>query len=286
METMSGNKKILISVGAFVIVLLLLVAGLAILKKNGGDEKPPETTTRAEIPIVQEEKTHSEYETNTQPVTNTQPATTVPVTNEQTTAVPVTEVQMSDAEARQINAFISGEYYISSTMIADGTSNDIDIAIRGSDFYTTVDMDGMKMGIMFLNDNIYIINKDQKKYIDFNSIAMMTGNQLDFDMDELKEVAAVFDLSVYNFKEFDQAYVDLDGQTANRYRYYSDEISIYFYFVDDVLKKVEHANADGAIATTFVVKEFSPTIPSGMMSLIGLKKSTIFTFFGEDFLLQ
>ena len=283
METTNSNKKIFISLGGFSLALLLLVIGLAILNKAGGDEKPPETTTRAEIPVIQEEESTQNIDVE---YTSQEATTTVPVTEAPTTSVPVTDVQISDAEARHIQAFITGKYYISSTMIADGTSNDIDIAIRGTDFYTTVDVDGVKMGIMFLGDNIYMINTQEKKYLDFNSIAMMTGNQLDFDMDELKEVASVFDLSVYNFTGFDQAYVDLDGQTANRYRYYADEISIYFYFVDDVLKKVEHANKDGAIATTFIVKEFSPTIPSGMMSLVGLKRATLFNFFGEDFILQ
>ena len=280
METTNSNKKILISVGAFALALLLLVTVLAVLKKTGGDEKPAETTTRAEIPYVQEDETVQNVENNTQV------STTAPVTTAPTTAAPVTNVQISEAEGRQIQAFISGNYYISSTMIADGTSNDIDIAIRGTDFYTTVDMDGVKMGIMFLGDNIYMINLEEKKYLDFNSVAMMTGNQIDFDMDELKEVASVFDLTVYNFKGYDQAVVELDGQSANRYRYFADDISIYFYFVDGVMKKVEHANADGVVATTFIVKEFSPTIPSGMMSLVGLKKATIFNFFGEDFLMQ
>ena len=280
METNNSNKKILISFGAFALILVLLITVLAVLKKTGGDEKPAETTTRAQIPYVQQEESVQNTENNTQV------STTAPVVNDQTTSVPVAEMQMSENESRQIQAFISGKYYISSTMIADGTSNDIDIAIRGTDFYTTVDVDGIKMGIMFLGDNIYMINLEEKKYLDFKTISMMTGNQLDFDMDELKEVASVFDLSVYNFTGYDQAEVDLDGQKANRYRFFADDISIYFYFVDGVMKKVEHANKNGEVATTFVVKSFSPDIPAGMMSLTGLKKATIFNFFGEDFIMQ
>ena len=50
------------------------------------------------------------------------------------------------------------------------------------------------------------------------------------------------------------------------------------------MKRVDYGDANGVITTTILVKEFSATIPAGMMSLTGLKKSNLFTFFGEEFM--
>ena len=189
-------------------------------------------------------------------------------------------------EGKQIAAYISGKYYISATMIADGTESDMNIAIRGTDFYTTMDMDGMNMGIMFRGEKMYLINLNDKKYLDFDSISALMGSEMDFDMASLKEVASVLDLSSYNFQGFEQSKVDFEGQTANCYRYYADELSIFFYFVNGKLEKVEYGDAEGNMTTSIDVKEFSPEIPSDTFSLVGLKASTIFDFFGTELMQQ
>lgn len=267
MKSLSGNKKIIISISGFVLVMVLLVVGLLFLGKN-------DTTTHTELPS----------ETGTVSYEN-------PDENDEGTTAATPDYsglfeKIDITEGKQIEAYISGKYYISATMYADDTSTDMDIAISGSDFHTTMDMDGMKMGIMFRGDKVYLINANEKKYMDFDSISALMGSEMDFDMSSLKEVTAVLDLSKYNFQGFEQSKVDFEGQTANCYRYYADELSIFFYFVDGELKQIDYGDADGNVATSIDVKEFSPEIPSNMLTLIGLRQSTIFDFFGAELMQQ
>ena len=270
MNSYNGNKKIIVIILVFFAVIGMMTAGLIALSNADFSIKQEPTTTvnadsQGSVNLIPEDENYTSTVNNP----------------EETTSSGIT---IADVEAQQIQAFISGKYYISSVMVADGTETDMDIAISGTDFYTTMDVDGIEMGMMFRDDNIYLINISEKKYIDFKTIATLMGSQMDFDISELKEVAAVFDLSVYNFHSCDYEETEYEGQPANCYKYYADEISIYFYFVDGVMKRVDYGDANGTINTQIIVNEFSSTIPAGMMSLTGLKKSTLFTFFGDEFL--
>ena len=114
----------------------------------------------------------------------------------------------------------------------------------------------------------------------------MVGSETDLDMSELSEITDVLDLSAYNFNNYEESQVDFEGQTANCYKYFSEDISIHFYFVENELRQVDYGDADGVVTTSITVNEFSPTVPSEMLSLNGLKPSTIFDFFGTDLLQQ
>lgn len=268
MKSLSGNKKIIISIAGFVLVMVLLVVGLMFLGKN-------DTPAHTEMPSETDSVVYENPDENDE-------STTVPVTHDYSGLFE----KLDATEGKQIQAYISGKYYISATMNSDGTSSDMDIAISGSDFHTTMDMDGIKMGVMFRGDKVYLINANEKKYLDFASISAMMGSEMNFDMESLKEVTSVLDLSKYNFQGFEQSKVDFKGQTASCYRYYADELSIFFYFVDGELKQVDYGDADGNVATSIDVKKFSPEIPSDMLTLIGLRPSTIFDFFGADLMQQ
>lgn len=273
MNGFSGNKKIIISIAVFLLIIAVLTGGLLVLRNNDDNNTPAETTSG-----IYNSEYNSGYENNEY---HSEGTTAVSPTD-----LPAMNVQIDANEGKQIQAYISGKYYISATMYTDGVASDIDLAISGTDFHTTMTMEGMKMGILFRNDNVYLINEIEKKFIDFKSIAALTGTEMDFDMAELREIADVLDLSKYQFKGFDQSEVDLNGQTANCYRYYADELSVFFYFVDGELRQVDYGDANGEVATSISVKDFSPTIPSNMLSLIGLKQATIFDFFGEEFMQQ
>ena len=268
MNRLDGNKKILISIVGFMVVISAVIGVLLMLSGTGDDNYPP--VNSSDIYKPQESTGISEEDTSS--------AT-------QTTS-PAMNLQISATEGEIIEAYISGSYYISGTMYSDGVSTDMDLAIDGQDFHTTVDMDGVNMGIMFRSNKVYVINSNEKKYIDFDSIAALIGGQMDFDLSELKEVTSVLDLSEYQFKGVDQSKVDFEGETANCYRYYTDEISIWFYFVAGNLRQIDLGNANGDVATSISVKAFSPYVPSNMLTLSGLRQATIFDFFGADLMQQ
>lgn len=265
MNGLSGNKKILISIVGFVLVMAIGVGVLFILGANS--DKQPE-----ELPDVSSA-------VNTEDMSNVSAA--VPETD-----FPEMNFIIDASEGEQIQAYISGNYYISAVMYADDVASEMKFAINGKDFYTTTDIEGMNFGIMFKNEKIYFINNTEKKYIDFDSIMNLLGGQADFDMSEITAMTDVLDLSTYNFQGFEQSEVDLNGQTANCYKYYADEISIYFYFIAGELRQVDYGDSDGAVANSISINEFSPTIPSNMLTLNGLRQSTIFDFFGQDMLQQ
>lgn len=265
MNELSGNKKILISVVGFILVMAVGIGVLLILGSSGEnqpDELPDESSA------VSAE--------NIENVSAAVPETDFPEMN----------FIMNASEGEKIQAYIAGNYYISAVMNADDVATEMKFAINGNDFYTTSDIEGMNLGIMFKNEKIYLINNTQKKYIDLDSIMTMIGGQTDFDMSEITAMTEVLDLSTYNFYDFDQTQVDFNGQTATCYKYYADEISIHFYFVDGELRQVDYGDADGVVTTSININEFSPTIPSDMLTLNGLRPSTIFDFFGDEFMQQ
>lgn len=265
MNRLDGNKKILISVVGFILVMAIVVGVLLILGANSNEQ-----------PVEVSEVSSS---VTTEDMSNVSVA--VPETD-----FPEMNFIIDASEGEQIQAYISGNYYISAVMYADDVATEMKFAINGKDFYTTTDIEGMNFGIMFKNDKIYFINNTEKTYIDFDSIMTLLGGQTAFDMSEITAMTDVLDLSIYNFQDFEQSKVDFNGKPANCYKYYAEEISIYFYFVEGELRQVDYGDADGVVANTISINEFSPTIPSNMLTLNGLRQATIFDFFGQDMLQQ
>ena len=261
---MSGNKKILISVISFVLILAVGIGVLAIL---GGNKNKPENSNDVTTPAIIGDAEN---------VSSAAPEADFPEMN----------FLINATEGEKIQAYIAGNYYISAVMHADGTDTEMKFATNGSDFYTTSDIEGINLGILFKSDKIYLINNNEKKYIDLDSIMTMVGGETGIDMSELSEMTDVLDLSSYNFNNYEESQVDFEGQTANCYKYYADELSIHFYFVENELRQVDYGDAEGVVTTSITVKEFSPTVPSEMLSLSGLRPSTLFDFFGTDFLNQ
>ncbi len=265
MNGLNGNKKILISVVGFILVMAVGIGVLLIL--NGSSEK--QTVDSPEVSSF----------VSTENIENVSAA--VPETD-----FPEMNFIMNASEGEKIQAYISGNYYISAVMYADDVATEMKFAINGNDFYTTADIEGMNLGIMFKNEKIYLINNTEKKYIDMDSIIKLMGGQSDFDLSEITAITDMLDLSTYSFNNFDLTQVDFNGQAGTCYKYYADDLSIHFYFVENELRQIDYGDADGVITTTINVNEFSPTIPSNMLTLNGLRPSTVFDFFGQDMLQQ
>ncbi len=270
MNEINSNKKILFLIGGF---FLLTAAIIGVLLVLGASPSENNTTTQ---PYQANVDTGNQYDVSVPDETNT--------TSAQLADSPAMQQIMDASEAEIIEAYISGSYYMSAVMYVDGVPTDMNIAIRGQDFHTTINVDGLNLGLLFLNNKVYLINADQKKFIDFESIASLAGGQINMDMSELKEVASVLDMTKYNFYKFEQFDVEFNGQPGKCYNYFADELSLYFYFVNGELKQVDFGDVNGKITTTVSINQFSPSIPYDMITLIGLKKATVFDFFGEEFL--
>lgn len=254
---MSGNKKILISVLVFLLVIAAIVCVLLIVgsrtDEDGTTEPVPVSTAAPATDMT------------TEPSSYTMPTTSPAMNNSQTLS-----------QVSQIEAYVSGTYYISATMTEDGVETAMDMAVRGKDFQTTMDMDGMRVSVLYMNGGVYFVNEDAKTYMEFSNAQMQL---LGVDLSEMEDLTDSINLSGYDFKGVEQTQTQLGGNTADCYRYYTDDISVWFYFIGDEMKQIDFGDADGNVASTLTIRTFSPTIPGNMLSLSGLTKSDMMSFF-------
>lgn len=262
MNSLSANKKILITIGSFALIVVFLAVGLKLAGSKNSSEEPVETTT-AFIGYVEEIDTVEE--TSAEPVSAT---------------IPDLTADISEKIAASIIAYMSGQYYIDGYMTAgDGTVTDINIAISGKDFYTTTEMEGMSVSILYKSGKIYFINNEQKKYLEFSDLML---DNYDVDFSELEEIADYLNLTQYNFTGFER-YADTENyEYADCFKYYNDDMTVIFYFVNEELKQVDMGNGDGVINSSTHINEFSPEVPADTMSLAGLSRSSLLGFFGTS----
>ena len=213
MNSLSANKKILITIGSFALVVVLLAVGLKLAGSKNSSEEPVETTT-AFMGYVEEIDTVEE--TSAEPVSATIPDLTADV---------------SEKVAASIIAYMSGQYYIDGYMTAgDGTVTDINIAISGKDFYTSTEMEGMSVSILYKSGKIYFINNEQKKYLEFSDI-MLDNYDVDFsdysdeewDEDDFENNETYYE-EAENNKPFDK-YSDLTTLEENVNYFYETQFS-------------------------------------------------------------
>ena len=276
MNSLSGNKKILISVGIFAGIMVILVAMLMIMGGNSEDETP---AYNDELVYNDDDEYNGNYESLTQENVPSQPATTSPAMNTQ-------DIRFSEKQAAIMTAYTSGQYYMKGTIVADGVATPIDLAMSGTNFYTTTEIEGMHLGVMYLNGRVYFINKQERKYIDLQTLTSLMGADLGFDMSELDVISESMDMTQYNFQELEKTQVMIGDEEGECYKFYNSDMALWLYFANDELRQIDLGSADGAVNTTTVVDEFSPEIPAGVLTLRGLQMSTIFDFFGKEFMQQ
>lgn len=276
MNSLSGNKKILISVGIFAGIMVILVAMLMIMGGNSEDQTP---AYNDELVYNGDDEYNGNYESLTQENVPSQPATTSPAMNTQ-------DIRFSEKQAAIMTAYTSGQYYMKGTIVADGVATPIDLAMSGKNFYTTTEIEGMHLGVMYLNGRVYFINKQERKYIDLQTLTSLMGADLGFDMSELDVISESMDMTQYNFQELEKTQVMIGDEEGECYKFYNSDMALWLYFANDELRQIDLGSADGAVNTTTVVDEFSPEIPAGVLTLRGLQMSTLFDFFGKEFMQQ
>ena len=276
MNSLSSNKKILISVGIFAGIMIVLVAMLMILGGNPENENPGNN----EEPVYNGNNEYNgNFESLTQEDVTSYPVTTSPAMNTQ-------DIRFSEKQAAIMTAYTSGHYYMRGTIVADGVATPIDLAMSGKNFYTTTEIEGMDLGVMYLNSRVYFINKKEKKYIDLQTLTSLMGADLGFDMSELDVISESMDMTQYNFQELEKTQVMIGNEEGECYKFYNSDMALWLYFANDELRQIDLGSADGTVSTTTVVDEFSPEIPAGVLTLRGLQMSTLFDFFGKEFMQQ
>lgn len=267
MDKLTGNHKILISIGAFVLIMAVIVGALLIL---GSSDEPQNTDNTPQV------NSGDTDEAITSENLTSAPLTTSPAMNTE-------GVVYTPAQQAIMVAYTSANYYLKGSIYADGSPTPVTIAMSGRNFYTTTEIEGMSMGVMYYGGKVYFINNDDKKYLDLESITALMGADFGFDMSELDAVTESFDMTKYNFQEIEKTELVHNGEDVTCFRFFNDEMSLYFYFAGDELRQIDFGTAEGEIGSSTVVDEFTAEIPAGMLTLKGLRMSTVFDFFGAEF---
>lgn len=182
------------------------------------------------------------------------------------------EVKVDNNVQKSLTAFFSGKFYYDGIMYAaDGSATKLKMAVNGSDIEAVMYDSGMNinMGFMQLDGKTYIVNTDNKQYLEFTA---ELGEMFGIDMNELKlgDLTKLF--SAKKSTPDAQYSTTVNGKNATCYEYVSDDksTSTKFYFVGDELVEMDQANADGTNESKTMISQFSYSIPSDMLSLNGL----------------
>lgn len=182
------------------------------------------------------------------------------------------EVKVDNKVQKSLTAFFSGKFYYDGIMYAaDGSATKLKMAVNGSDIEAVMYDSGMNinMGFMQLDGKTYIVNTDNKQYLEFTA---ELGEMFGIDMNELKlgDLTKLF--SAKKSTPDAQYSTTVNGKNATCYEYVSDDksTSTKFYFVGDELVEMDQANADGTNESKTMISQFSYSIPSDMLSLNGL----------------
>lgn len=268
---LSANKKILISVAAFLLVVAILAGGLFIMgrRSENGSEDSSNLHTLPQL----------EYESNSSEDGSEDRTANSTAQKPQPSAASAAEKDsIFLSQKKTIEAFLSGTFYMSSAMITDGESKMMNMAIRGKDFQTTMEAEGMTATIMYINSKIYFVNESAKTYIELSNVLMKT---LGLDMSDIEGALSEINFSGYEFTNAKKFDAEVDGQKAECFMYYNAELSVSFYFIGEDLKKIDFGDAQGHVASTMEVYDFSPVIPTGMLTLSGLTEKNLLTFFSD-----
>lgn len=267
MGSLSSNKKIIITVASFVLLIVVFAAVLRIAGNNPSSaERETTTLSGGTVDEVFDSQTEA---VDTQEYTSSTAADTIPdMSNNVSTTI-------SDA----IVAYMSGQYYIDGYMTSGGEKTEMNLAISGKNFYTSTEMEGMRVSILYKNGKIYLINDEKKHYLEFSELLAGT---YDVDFSEMEEISEALNLTQYNFTGFEMYDGTVDGEEADCFKYFNDEMCVIFFFVNDELKQIDMGDGNANINSSVIVNEFSPEVPDGVMSLSGLRKTTLMAFFGES----
>ncbi len=213
------------------------------------------------------------------PTTNKNDSTTSKTENttekyvEKTTVKTEINTNATDAVLKEIDAFFKGKYYFDGTMVTDGQQSPLELAMNGSDFIVYSEMDGMEMGILCLEDEFYLINPTEKKYIVVNKALQ---NMMDIDTDSLKFEFNGINFNGYSPTEVTQA--TYNGKPAVCYTYKDSNHNLDFVVVNGEITQIIQYDKSGNTSTILQADEYNTNYSADMVSLKGYKKTNLISF--------
>lgn len=225
----------------------------------------PVTDSNGEVVTKVPETKEPETDENGQVVTE-EPGTTTssgpnnPTNpNNPTTKNPNNNDPVPQAVKDAIKIFQSGKFYIDGTTYDGKDTAPMRVAVSGDDIYMYTKMEGIEIAILMLDGNTYLINPAKNAYWKPSKLIL---KQMGMDEFEKPDFGDTTDKSVYISTEE----ITENGKKLSRHKYDGDEgISNWYTDASGKVVALETFDKSGALISRIDFKEFSGTIPAGLM---------------------
>lgn len=271
-----------------ILLACAMVFALSACAADEGEEGKTQLSAMQEDTAVNADTTAS--------VTTTVAETT---TTAVTTTVPETTTAPAGASIRHIIDTLEGKkFYLAGTMeMQGGESIDAKMTCDGDDYKLEMNSNQMKISMLYLGGNPYIVNNSTNNYILFDEAAIdsldtvlnsFSSYGVSFsstDISEMKGMMSDFDQNM-DFSQYinDGEYIEftenVDGVEHFCTRYKTEYGSIYIYTLNDALEYIDVYDADGLRQMHMSVSAFIPQVLAPI-TLNGLTQSpSILHLFG------
>ena len=250
----------------------------------------PENTTVADSTGIVPENTTSvsgvESTTNAPVVENTtstpvvENTTNAPVL-ENTTNAPVVE-NTTNAPVVQTKSdydiLRGGVFYCKGTMVDSAGTVPMEMAFSGNAVYVTAAIDGINVGMLFNDKDVYMINVDKKTYMEVGDTLLKT---LEMDREEMLKSMDFGFASFGNLEEADEkTAAQVNGAACDCYVFRNDNGSMtHIYMNGNTLKGFASADSSGKVISANYIDYFTGEVPNYMIDpSVAFTKQNMVTF--------
>ena len=233
--------------------------------------EPEETTETQATPTdaTPTDATPSDPETTTEPEPSDPETTTEP---EQTD--PSQEIIPPEAD-NEYEILRSGNYHFKGNTVDGSGKSEIEIARTPNSLYLGSKFEKIRIGIMTIGNQVYLVNPDKKTYLDLNTPLMKAElKALDIDVNEFANTAS-FDFAFFPPLDDATRTEDVPGGYV-RYVFESPEGAINVTMDGKKLMSLENARDGSVYRIDFT--SVSSEVPSERSSLSSLQERTQILF--------
>lgn len=170
-------------------------------------------------------------------------------------------------------ALLSNSFYMVCTVPdSSGTDTNFSIAVSGSDSEISYDMDSMKIALMNLNGETYLVNPKNNTYINASKtmLSMMGISDEDLSFDMMwpdKNTKFTFEDSQYDSNDaVCCTYTDSDGVLTK------------IYIVDSQIVGIDSCDSSGNAVSSIKVSALTGSIPEDQLTLSGKRSAGMMDF--------
>lgn len=185
--------------------------------------------------------------------------------------------QGSNTAEAQIKAFFNRSFYLTGILDENGESESITLAANGSNMEMKMTVEGLdELSVLSLNDKLYFKRPAKKQYAELtDTLADMLDMDISADLFDFDFGATSYD--TMQKKLVSKNAVTVDGKNGICYKYVNENRTYEFYIVNNEIKQIHMADADGTDYTAFYLSTFSTTIPADQLTLKGYRKTSMLT---------